>query len=374
MSFYVDLSEFLANPIRTGIQRIAGEMCRYLPDGRAIPVRLSARGLVALEPALIRAIGSHFGDASDASLSEIRRLTAIEDRTSVTIGDSDVLFVPEVFDNRRRIAAYQEMGEKQLERCRFLVYDLLPLTHPEYFSAQGLPAIYSYYRLLRDMPHCAFISDYTRQVYYERFKQTAATGGAVLQLGSDSLGSKRPNATLNRPLTFSVLGTLEPRKNHELILDAFEPLLAKVPGLTLNFIGKMGWVNSDFAGRVRALSDDPDSGFHFFSAPDDYSIRKHIENSRATIYVSSAEGFGLPPVESLWLFTPVIASQNIPSLERLGGRGIHYIDSLDVVSLRRGIVALLTDEYANEKIREIENLSLPTWQSFTEEMMHWCEQ
>ena len=44
MSLYIDLSEFLSNPIKTGIQRISGEICRYLPSGSALPMRLSAGG------------------------------------------------------------------------------------------------------------------------------------------------------------------------------------------------------------------------------------------------------------------------------------------------------------------------------------------
>ena len=195
----------------------------------------------------------------------------------------------------------------------------------------------------------------------------------VLPLGGDGLGARVMRPRLNRPPIFSVLGTIEPRKNHHLILEAFEPLLEQIPGLRLRFIGKMGWVDETFAQRVHRLMANKDSGFEFHSAPDDASIRNHIEQSRATIYVSAAEGYGLPPVESLWVGTPVIASTTVPSLERLGTGGLHFVDPLSPITLRRAVLAFLENSYANRKIDETGLLNLPTWQSFTDAVLAWCE-
>jgi glycosyltransferase involved in cell wall biosynthesis len=374
MSLYIDLSEFLVNPIRTGIQRISGEICRYLPPNTAVPVRVHEGGFVALAPELIGKIGTYFADGGTNTLEEIRRLGAASRGQPIQITTEDIMLVAEVFNNPLRLALFRSMAEQSLARCRFIVYDLLPLTHPEYFDRHGLSSIYEYFHLLRRAPHCGFISEYTRNTYYSRLKRAAAGDGVVLPLGSDALGGRpnRPGGT--RPLSFSVLGTIEPRKNHALILDAFEPLLNEIEGLKLCFIGKMGWVDAAFAKRVEALSSDPNSGFHFISTPSDGAIRSYIESSRATIYVSAAEGFGLPPVESLWVGTPVIASPTIPSLERLGSRGIHYVQPLDVAQLRRAVVAFLDDEYANRKAEETSRLNLPTWRSFTEHVMEWCRE
>ncbi|MGH2510980.1 MAG: glycosyltransferase, partial [Ktedonobacteraceae bacterium] len=123
---------------------------------------------------------------------------------------------------------------------------------------------------------------------------------------------------------------------------------------------------------VEVLSSDPNSGFQFHSAIDDNAIRKCIAQSRATIYISSAEGYGLPPVESLWCGTPVIASTTIPSLTRLGSAGIHYVEPLTVVNLRRAVLAFVDNAYANGKAEETAQLDLPTWRSFTQEVLDWC--
>lgn len=373
MSLYIDLSEFLEHPVTTGIQRIAGEMCRYLPPQAAIPVRVHEGGLVAFPPALIQTIGRHFRDASPAGAAHIRRVGAGGNGSPVELSPDDVVLVPEVFDNAERLAFFRAMREEEWSRVRFIVYDLLPITHPEYFMAEGVLSIYGYYQLIRRASACGFISEDTRDVYYKRLKRTSARGGPVLRLGCDSLGERPTRPQLNRRLTFSVLGTIEPRKNHALILQAFEPLLGRIDGLTLEFIGKMGWVDSEFARKVEALAADTRSGLRFYPAPADGAIRNHIERTRATIYVSAAEGYGLPPMESLWVGTPVIASAQVPSVKDIGRGGVHIIDPLTSENLRKAVIALLDDAYANTLTEQTLQLDLPTWRSFTEEVLRWCE-
>jgi glycosyltransferase involved in cell wall biosynthesis len=374
MSFYIDLTEFLVNPITTGIQRIVGEMCIYSPPNTMVPVRLYEGRYVALPAALVEAIGRLFSKGSQSGVEEINELGAAKRGAPIRISQNDTVLIPEVFDNPQRLAFFRAMAPEELRRCRFFVHDLLPATHPEYFPAESIVHIGGYFRLLREATHCGFNSQDTRDNYYGRLKRTPERDGVVLPLGCDSLGPRPERLTVNRPLTFSVLGTIEPRKNHEVILEAFEPLLREVDGLRLSFVGRLGWVESEFARKVQALAADKNSGFQFFSAPGDGAIRRCIEESRATVYVSAAEGYGLPPVESLWVGTPVIASMNIPSLKSLGTLGIHFVEPLTAANLRDAVRAFLDDGYAKRKTEETMEQRLPTWRSFTQEVLRWCGQ
>jgi glycosyltransferase involved in cell wall biosynthesis len=371
MSLYIDLTEFLKNPITTGIQRISGEMCKYLPGNAVIPLWLKSGRYVALPTSLIGRIGTYFSEGIHSAAADIYRLREQTVSVDVKPSQDDTVLIPEVFGDPERLDFFGKMPEEEFRRYRFIVYDLLPLTHPEHFWADML-GVWEYYRILRRANNCAFISEDTSDLYHGRLKRSSTRDGVVLPLGCDSLGPRVSRPALNRPLTFSVLGTIEPRKNHELILDAFAPLLKQVKGLRLQFIGKMGWVSPEFSQKVHSLAADKNSGFTFHSAPGDEAIKSYIEESRATIYVSVAEGYGLPPVESLWCGTPVIASRTIPSLKRLGSPGIHYVDPLNVVNLRRAVLAFLDDEYANRKTEEAATVNLPTWRSFTDEVLRWC--
>lgn len=373
MSLYFDLTEFLTNPVTTGIQRIAGEICKYVPQRRVIPLRLYPGGYVAFSPLLISEIAKYFDNPGNAGIAEIHRLSSVENGYPLKVQDGDIVFVPEVFVEPRRLAFFRNMSDGELQHYRFFVHDLLPLTHPEYYPPDTATIFYGYFQIIRRACRCGFNSEDTRQNYYYRLRRAKPNGGVVLPLGCNSLGPRMKTPECDRPLTFTVLGTIEPRKNHHLILEAFEPLLREIEGLNLVFIGKMGWVESGFAHKVSSLAADENSGVRFYTAPGDGEIRRHVEQSRATIYASTAEGYGLPAVESLWLGTPVIASTAIPSLKRLGGKGIHYVQPMDVANLRESVLAFVDDAYANGKTQEIMSLELPTWQSFTEDVLRWCD-
>ena len=372
MSLYIDLSEFFANPIRTGIQRISGELCRHLPSGAAVPVRLGHEGYLALSPELIRCIGRYFDDGSQGNLSEIQRRSTPDAGRPVHPDFQDIVLVPEVFDNPDRVSFFQRKSDRELMSYRFVVYDLLPMTHPKYFATGGTIPIFAYFKLLRRAPYCSFISAYTQDTYCRRLLRINERRGLVLPLGCDALGPRTAQPSYARGLDFTVLGTVEPRKNHRLILEAFLPMLNRVSGLTLTFIGKMGWVDGGFAEQVCKLSADPGSGFRWLPGLDDSAILNCIQRSRATIYVSVAEGYGLPPVESLWVGTPVIASNCVPSLERLGNAGVHVVEPADVMNLRRAVLAFCDDSYMREKIDQAASLNLPSWRSFTEDVLAWC--
>jgi glycosyltransferase involved in cell wall biosynthesis len=375
MSLFIDLTEFLTYPLTTGIQRIAGEICRHAPSGALIPLRLCSGAFLAFPQNLLDAIAGYFNDATSEGAEQIKRLGAPENGTSVAINSGDSVLVPEVFYKEERVQFFRKMSDRELETYRFIVYDLLPVTHPEFFPADmPLPVIYGYFQLIRRAAHCAYISSATQNAYYGRLRRVSNRGGIVLPLGSDALGQPVKTPVLGRALKFGVVGTIEPRKNHDLILEAFEPLLAEVRGLKLCFVGKIGWATNTLAAKIQAMAADPDSGLEYLPAASDNIIRNHIQDFRATLYLSAAEGYGLPPVESLWLGTPVIASKNIPSLQTLDPIGIRYVEPLDVLNVRRAVLAFTDDVYSNKKICEACRTSLPTWRSFTSAVLDWCRQ
>jgi glycosyltransferase involved in cell wall biosynthesis len=372
MSVYIDLTEFLNNPVLTGIQRVTAEICRWWPDDTLRPVRLTTAGnLVELPGRLIEAIARCFKDTDGTAVREVRALKEAT-ITPVSLDGPDMLLVPEVFYDSQRIAFFRSMGTNASRRLRFIVYDLMPLLHPEYFAPDiSYDVICGYFSMIRQIPQCGFISKWTQETYCRRLLRSRDLRGVVLRLGSDGLGSKAVEPLLKRPLEFCVVGTIEPRKNHALVLDAFEPLLRSVEGLRLTFLGRLGWADAQVAERIQmAAGNWP--GFAWLSDADDNCIRQHVERARATVYVSAAEGFGLPPVESLWLGTPVIASRNLPSLEEVGSGGVHVVDPLDAATLRDVVRLFLDDSFAEAKAREASAVALPTWASFARQVAKWC--
>ena len=384
MKVFVDLTEFLASQNRTGIQRVCGQMCRHWPGAEPLtPVKLRSDGrLVQLPPETLGLIREYF-EVSDSRanglqdrLAEVSRNAESSEETLELQPDYRVL-VPELFYDPDRMAYFRSLSAEQLNCFYFIVYDLLPFTHPEYFIANAPQEIVNgYTRVVRSARHVAFISSYTRDAYYRRLlRKTSSSPGPVLRLGSDGLGDRPRGLTLRCPRPkFTVVGTIEPRKNHALILDVFEPLLHQIEGLRLVFLGQLGWVDSSLVERVRLMADGRCPGFEYRADPSDELIRQHVLESWTTIYISAAEGFGLPPVESLWLGTPVIASSAVPSLEAIKPAGVHIVEPLNAPNLREAALAFLEGTYATRKSEEAMSLNLPTWGSFSKEVAAWCTQ
>jgi glycosyltransferase involved in cell wall biosynthesis len=378
MSIYIDITEFLHRPHRTGIQRVTGELCRFWPSTVAAHgVRVRGNGeLVRLPNDTLRVVSDYFTSDTERTgdvLIRIKELVAeTADAPCLRLQPTDVLLCPEVFFDPVRVAFYRALGSLLLSRCCFIVYDLLPLTHPQFFDA-SVPheIVCQYFRLLRDVGNHAFISRATQDAFHSRLLRSDRRSGIVAHLGSDSLGPRRfCSPATEKSLTFVVLGTIEPRKGHMMVLDAFEPLLESVAGCRLVFIGRMGWITSAQRQRLERFRSSHRS-FQLLSDANDDTIREHVCNARATIFVSEAEGFGLPPVESLWLGTPVIVSRQLPSLEDFGEQGTCVVDPLTPEALRQAILALIDDGWHRRKVDEAAQLDLPRWEDFARNMGEW---
>jgi glycosyltransferase involved in cell wall biosynthesis len=146
--------------------------------------------------------------------------------------------------------------------------------------------------------------------------------------------------------------------------------MAMAPEVELLFVGRVGWADPKLISRIEHLQERYPS-FRVHYDVDDMTMRYYIESARATIFVSAVEGFGLPPVESLWLGTPVIASDDIPSLEELADDGICRVSPLTEGRLRQAVIAFLDDEFYRKKEAETRGLALPAWADFAGKISDW---
>lgn len=116
------------------------------------------------------------------------------------------------------------------------------------------------------------------------------------------------------------VGAIDPRKNLETAIDAFAELIKDENYSDYKFFisGAAGWRKNDIdekikntglTGRVKLIGFIKDEDL-----PNWYSAAK------LTLYLSSYEGFGLPPLESLACGTPVIAGNNSSMKETIDGK------------------------------------------------------
>ncbi|MEL7380754.1 MAG: glycosyltransferase family 1 protein [Pseudomonadota bacterium] len=123
---------------------------------------------------------------------------------------------------------------------------------------------------------------------------------------------------------FVVIGTIEPRKNHRMLLEAWS-LLQDPP--ELHIIGRRGWRNTEL---FALLDQHPLQGSKIFehNQMDDGEAHGYLAGATALLMPSYAEGFGLPPLEAWALGTPAVVSDLPVFRETLGACGI-YVDADD---------------------------------------------
>ncbi|MBI5723885.1 MAG: glycosyltransferase family 4 protein [Planctomycetes bacterium] len=236
-----------------------------------------------------------------------------------------------------------------------VLYDMLPVRFPGSFY----PDLVDVYRnwLSRACGHHDFfmaISGATRDDFLRYMSKNTGSPRAprveVFPLGADLHGSLASGAV--RPVfqdvfrggsrPFLIVCTLEPRKNHAFLLDAFDLAWKEGVDARLVIVGKIGWMCEPLVERIRK---HPQFGRNLFMFNDagDAEVAFAYENARAMVFPSVAEGFGLPIIESLSRGLPVLAS-DIPVHREVGGQYCTYFSLFSPRELADLLIRCLKQE------------------------------
>ncbi|WP_151718125.1 glycosyltransferase family 4 protein [Gemmobacter serpentinus] len=251
-----------------------------------------------------------------------------------------------------------------------LVHDTIPLDHPE-FTRPGIPETFA-----RKMAAVSGRADLVvhstqaaRRLTEEHFARMGRVPpGLVAPLGITSappVPVDPPGLDRTRPF-FVILGTIEPRKNHDLLLDVWDRLALQHPPGTLPQLliaGSRGWRNHTVFQRLDARPD----GIIEASGLSDGALTNLMQRSAGLLLPSHAEGYGLPPLEAASLGVPVIVSDLPVFRETLGDYAV-YLDRTDVYSWMETIGRLAAshkpeEECASGKAARQAPLGVPGWES-----------
>ena len=164
-----------------------------------------------------------------------------------------------------------------------------------------------------------------------------------------------------------MVGTIEPRKNHLLVLEAFSELWAEGFGGTLTIVGRRGWSDGHI---VRAIKKNKEFGRKLRwirNAKDDQLIESYNAND-VLIAASHAEGFGLPIVEGLQLGCQILAS-DIPVFREVAGNttSVRYF----IPELRQSLMDKIQSTAAVSAANEISGA--PAWIGWNESARRLAE-
>ncbi len=140
---------------------------------------------------------------------------------------------------------------------------------------------------------------------------------------------------------FVALGTLEPRKNLGLLLDAWELLRRNRPeaALPLILVGPDGWKNRALKSRLARLEGQ---GVRHLGRIPRSELIAVLQGARALVYPSLYEGFGLPVAEAMACGVPVLVSDRSSLPEVAGDAGLLF-DPTDAEGLAAALARIATD-------------------------------
>lgn len=292
------------------------------------------KGLITIQPQLHEYI--LFGSARKR-LSDLKRLVGSE-FASDRVRSALYPFPPRVFE---LIWNYAHLGniehftgaldvyhssdwtQAPSNACKVTtVHDLIPFLYPEFVHPRILNAHQARWKwIVKEVDQVIVDARCTKEDIINRFNFPAERI-SVIPLGvSDrflNMGKeKNVRSNFNGKYILAV-GTLEPRKNIQRLIDAYATLDTEFKAAyPLMIVGKSAW-----SDELRI----PDGCLVKFTGyVEDAKLPGLYADAKLFVMPSLYEGFGIPVLEAMASFTPVLAS-NRSSLPEIGGDSIMYID------------------------------------------------
>jgi glycosyltransferase involved in cell wall biosynthesis len=232
-------------------------------------------------------------------------------RTTVLLHQT-TLIVPEVMsrDVADRLTTWQRVGLNV--STRFIVHDMLPLTHSEYFAPGST---HEHLLNLTAFTEAERLFVATPLLAHDLEQFATAMGRSVPELKIVELPievheqSIQPGPRPSDPYVV-FMGGFEPRKGLSTFVDYVTAHRDPRDSFRVIIVGTPPMITRrnlfDLLKRIARRSDV----FEIRSGLTDDELHALLAGALATIYVSAAEGYGLPVLESLALGTPVITADS----------------------------------------------------------------
>jgi glycosyltransferase involved in cell wall biosynthesis len=257
----------------------------------------------------------------------------------------------------------------------YFVHDLIPITHPQYCRAgEGEKHRKRMRTVLTTATGVIGNSRATLDelACFGHGEQLHMPPSLSAWLGSDGLLPAKRRQVSEHP-SFVVLGTIEARKNHLLLLKIWSRMVDRLgdraPHLTI--IGQRGWE----AQQVFDLLDRGDrleGHVTELNRCSDDELAQQLVSARALLFPSRAEGYGLPLIEALAAGVPVIAS-DLPALREIGGDIPTYLDPIDENAWEEAILdyAQMDGGGRSGQIGRMNGFRAPDWNSHFDRVETW---
>ena len=358
---FVDVTELALEDLGAGVQRVTrrllGELLLAPPaDFQVRPVRLTPTGEYVLASAFL------------ADFVGLPEFNADKD-CPIGFRAGDVFFALDLCRDRAvqlapAIARVVDAGVP----VTFLLHDVLPLTHPEWFPDEVSHAFDRWLAVVLQTP-CRVLcvsresANQFQALLTSRQLPSPQEGIVSIPLGCDFLPSVPKRVLPPRvPEAARVLmvGTVEPRKRHAQALDAFELLWARGEQCELVIVGQPGWLVAELLSRLR---NHPERGrrLHWIEDADDRTLVAVYRECDTLLMASKGEGFGLPIIEAGDAGLALLL-RDLPVFHEVAGARASYFDGDGPDDLADALQAHFCEPSKNDSAMS----AWPTWASSAE--------
>ncbi len=266
------------------------------------------------------------------------------------------------------------------------IMDLSYLYFPELFRPKDLHQLTEWTKYSVEHASCVLtISEHSKNDIINRYRKDAASifvtypGLSMQQTLSDSQKSIDIYAKYAIPKHFILsVGTIQPRKNYERLIEAFSMFLAKnkqkFGDIELVIIGKKGWLYESILEAPKKFGVESSVKFLDFVPDDELSI--FYSSAMCFALPSLYEGFGLPVLEAMANSCPVVVS-NVSSLPEIAGKAGVYVDPQNTQSIADGLLTAVRERNLMQGKSRIRNglfqLQQFTWEKAAKQTIHILE-
>lgn len=329
---YADISMVLVGTSFTGIPRVVMELTKRLyekPDLEMVFLEYDQRAddfeIIDTE-GFVSFCQNKEGNRRKMRTKEHIAFDALEGGS--VFFDMDTVWKTRV----RRSFLYPKLKKQNVKIIPFL-QDIIGVTHPQFCPRDdmlcfldfvGASLLYGDEIVVTSHATKASIEKLCRELSVEQktirivplggnFRQTAARSSAV---------SERVRNIASKGNYLLMVGTVEPRKNHKLLLDAYDAGLRELK-MNLVIAGFQGW---NMEGFFKRLTEHPnyENGIWHVNGATDEEISYLYQHCFALAFPSYIEGYGLPIMESLVRGVPVLLSDTPINREIAGAYGAYF--------------------------------------------------
>lgn len=191
--------------------------------------------------------------------------------------------------------------------CRLLltVHDLLPIEYPEFFNKTACEKEKLWLNEFATSATFLCISKATKE---KLKKYNGVLRTKTIHLGVEFDKSKQNIRNSQSEIdnkSFLMVGTIEPRKNHLLVIEAFDNLIRQGLNLKLTIVGHKGWKCNDIIRKIKFF--EKEKWLTWEKDCNDQQLCESYKTSKAVILASKDEGFGLPLIEAAFFNKYIIA-------------------------------------------------------------------